>query len=599
MAALLAARLSNNLVKNLKFKLTQKFWTDSSITYFWIRGLPNRFKPFVKNRVVEIQQLTDPEHWFHCPGKENPADLVSRGLKASELINNTLWWEGPPFLKKRVDSWPQTFETSPEENLLEFRKKKEEIPSFCFSTSSNDLRINPENYSCFLKFLRITGLLTSSEIEEAEEFWVKFEQRKAYHSEILALESGKEIDKNSSIRSFAPFLDDKKVLRIGDRLENSEFDLEQKHPILLPNKCKFTELLIRNEHEGIFPGGVSATLPKIRNRFWIAGGRQLIKKIIKSCIICRKYSALPAKQITSPLPKDRVSESPPFSVCGVDFAGPIYAKTSNTPEKAYICLFTCAVTRALRRFISRREIVQTIYSDNAKTFKSANKELQFIFNFIQDPKIQNFIANKRIKWKFIMERAAWWGGFYERLVKSVKECLRKTLSKSLLTFEELTTILTDIESVLNQRPLSFVYSDFNEPEPLTPAHFLLPQKKIDLPLYYTETLFEHSNRSPLIKRKLFQMRLLQNFWTKWKEQYVLLKTAHWLTTSENQLNLQVQDVVLIEGAQKNKLLWSLGVIEEVYLGRDGKVWSCLVRTNGSRIRRPVQLLYPFEILNNA
>nr|XP_042912862.1 uncharacterized protein LOC122272894 [Parasteatoda tepidariorum] len=309
MAALLAARLSNNLVKNLKFKLTQKFWTDSSITYFWIRGLPNRFKPFVKNRVVEIQQLTDPEHWFHCPGKENPADLVSRGLKASELINNTLWWEGPPFLKKRVDSWPQTFETSPEENLLEFRKKKEEIPK----------------------------------IEEAEEFWVKFEQRKAYHSEILALESGKEIDKNSSIRSFAPFLDDKKVLRIGDRLENSEFDLEQKHPILLPNKCKFTELLIRNEHEGIFPGGVSATLPKIRNRFWIAGGRQLIKKIIKSCIICRKYSALPAKQITSPLPKDRVSESPPFSVCGVDFAGPIYAKTSNTPEKAYIYIMDVPV----------------------------------------------------------------------------------------------------------------------------------------------------------------------------------------------------------------------------------------------------------------
>ncbi|GFQ72529.1 uncharacterized protein TNCT_534251 [Trichonephila clavata] len=121
--------------------------------------------------------------------------------------------------------------------------------------------------------------------------------------------------------------------------------------------------------------------------YWIP---QLIRKINR-CLACKKYSVKSADQLSRQLPRDRISESPPFTVIGVDFTGPVYVKLGNDTEKSYIALFTCAVTRAvhielvtglstrkfilaLRRFLSRRSNCKTIYSDNASTFKCANKK---------------------------------------------------------------------------------------------------------------------------------------------------------------------------------------------------------------------------------
>ncbi|GBN10484.1 hypothetical protein AVEN_32936-1 [Araneus ventricosus] len=104
---------------------------------------------------------------------------------------------------------------------------------------------------------------------------------------------------------------------------------------------------------------------------------------------------------------------------------------------------------ALRRFLSRRGNCKVIYSDNARTFKAAQRELAYFTNILKDSKFQNFVADNGIHWKFIVERAPWWGGFYERLVKTVKEPLRKILGKALLTFEELSTILSEIEVIVN------------------------------------------------------------------------------------------------------------------------------------------------------
>ncbi|GFW13832.1 uncharacterized protein TNCV_1670481 [Trichonephila clavipes] len=80
MGALLSARLSYKISKTINYITSRYFWTDSSITYFWIKGSAARFKPFVKNRIQEIQKYTDPIEWRHCPGKDNPADLLSREL---------------------------------------------------------------------------------------------------------------------------------------------------------------------------------------------------------------------------------------------------------------------------------------------------------------------------------------------------------------------------------------------------------------------------------------------------------------------------------------------------------------------------------------
>ncbi|GFV15742.1 integrase catalytic domain-containing protein [Trichonephila clavipes] len=80
-------------------------WTDSKIVLFWIKGSSKRWKQFVANRVQEISELTDPDSWFHCSGRDNPSDFLSRGLSVDTLISNNKWWTGPAFL--RTDELPK------------------------------------------------------------------------------------------------------------------------------------------------------------------------------------------------------------------------------------------------------------------------------------------------------------------------------------------------------------------------------------------------------------------------------------------------------------------------------------------------------------
>ncbi|GBM79526.1 hypothetical protein AVEN_209499-1 [Araneus ventricosus] len=208
--------------------------------------------------------------------------------------------------------------------------------------------------------------------------------------------------------------------------------------------------------------------------------------MIRICLICKKYNAKPADQLSGQLPRDRISQSPPFKIVGIDFTGAILVKDNKETHKFYVALFTCAVTRAvhlelvsdmstkcfllaLRRFLSRRGNCKVIYSDNDRTFNAAQRELAYFTNILKDSEFQHFVADNGIHWKFIVERAPWWGGFYERLVKTVKEPLRKILGKALLTFEELSTILSEVEVIVNNRPLTYVE---NDPESRNLSHRL-------------------------------------------------------------------------------------------------------------------------------
>ena len=205
-------------------------------------------------------------------------------------------------------------------------------------------------------------------------------------------------------------------------------------------------------------------------------GRQVTRKVIRSCVVCRRIEGNPWPYTTgSPpdLPAERVSEDPPFSYVGVDFADVNSLKQSDRQEKAYVCLFTCALTRAvhlelthdmavesfllaLRRFAGRRGLPATLISDNAKIFKSSSK---VVTKVSRSAEVQRFLARNQISWRFIVEKVPWWGGFWERLVRSVKRCLRKTLGRSILNFYQLSTVLIEIECILNSRPLTDVEDD--------------------------------------------------------------------------------------------------------------------------------------------
>ena len=189
------------------------------------------------------------------------------------------------------------------------------------------------------------------------------------------------------------------------------------------------------------------------------------------------FDSRPCNQPAPPLPELRVKPTYPFAVIGLDYAGPLFV-VELPSHKLYTLLFTCTVTRsvhleltdslsvpdcllALRRFSTRRGLPSVMYSDNAKTFTSVANKLQNYFGLLSP------------EWKFIALRSPWWGGWWERLVRSVKSALKKSLGSRCLTKCELETTLIEVEACVNSRPLSYVDENPDLSNPLTPSHFLI------------------------------------------------------------------------------------------------------------------------------
>lgn len=196
-----------------------------------------------------------------------------------------------------------------------------------------------------------------------------------------------------------------------------------------------------------------------------------------------------------PLPKLRVQEAIPFSVTGVDFTGPLYVRSENGITKNYICLFTCAVMKAVylevvsdlseksflqtfRRFLSRRSLPHHMISDNATTFLASSETLSDLF---QSASLKAQFSQQGVEWKFIPKQAPWYGGLWERLIGLTKRTIKKTLGKASITLTELQTLAVEVEAVLNDRPITYVSSDCVDEEPLTPSHLLSRRKITSLP----------------------------------------------------------------------------------------------------------------------
>lgn len=185
-------------------------------------------------------------------------------------------------------------------------------------------------------------------------------------------------------------------------------------------KSKFAELIIRDAHAHIRVfHSVSHALVQVREGFWLLRARQTINGILKNCIIWKRCSPVPRDQTLARLPPACVKQANPFSVIGCDFAGPLFVKDSG--NKQYIFLITCAVTRNVhlelvdnlstdKFLLGFRRYYSIVYSDNAKTFKRSELERKNLWSIVTHPDVQEFFASHNNKWKYIIGRAAWWGG---------------------------------------------------------------------------------------------------------------------------------------------------------------------------------------------
>ncbi|XP_043188889.1 uncharacterized protein LOC122363540 [Amphibalanus amphitrite] len=190
------------------------------------------------------------------------------------------------------------------------------------------------------------------------------------------------------------------------------------------------------------------------------------------------------------LPASRFDMTKPFACVGLDFCGPLTVRKFRKTEKRYILLITCLATRALhlelvssmdtdgflmafRRFVARRGRPRVVWSDNGSNLVAGEKELKVCLDEWNQEKIVDELSQRQIDWRFNPPNASHKGGVWERLVSSVKRALRVVLGNQCVSEEVLCTVLTEIEFVLNSRPLTYVSTDIGDPEPLTPNHFVL------------------------------------------------------------------------------------------------------------------------------
>lgn len=512
------------------------------------------------------------------------------------------------------------------ESELEQKKHTNVLPTTS-SPPTTDAIFDARNYSSLTRILRITawvlrfvgkvrrqnnepGPLTAQEMDRAEQYWILHEQRKGFSREVECINNQRKMPPDSPLKNVSLMMDSSGLLRVDGRLQRSQLDYNEKHPIVLPKESFLAKRVVVQCHRQVFHGGIRDTLAQVRERYWVVGARPLVKKTLKECITCQRFSSRPATQVTAPLPADRISEAAPFEVTGVDFAGPLLVRGATT-TKCYIALFTCGVTRAVhlelvsdmsaasfllafRRFIARRGVPSTVYSDNALTFKKTSKDIAMLWAVIRNADVRSFIANTRVEWKFIVERAPWWGGFYERLVGLTKQALKKTLGTSYLSFEQLTTTLSEVEAILNSRPLTHVYTEPSEPDPLCPASFLTGKRLTSLPGLQRREIADVSCghlRNMLSSRT----QLLSNFWKRWTSEYLNELQSSKMHTGKTK-ELKSGDLVLLKESLQPRQLWKMGRVEKTFPGRDGKVRSCAVRVpGGSTFRRPIQVLYPLEM----
>lgn len=398
-----------------------------------------------------------------------------------------------------------------------------------------------------------------------------------------------------------PILDEG-ILRIGGRLSKASMPVSLRNPIILPRDSPVSKLILRDIHHQVGHAGRNHMLSKLRQRFWLPSANSSARSVIKSCVFCRKVQAKVGVQKMADLPKDRVTpDLPPFSHVGIDYFGPIEVKRGRSLVKRWGVIFTCLASRAIhlevasmlntdscinavRRFLCRRGPVLTIRTDCGTNFMCAQKELQTAANQLDHQRIHDALMNQHVKWLFNPPLAAHFGGVWERLIKLVKKVLLSVLKQQTLDDEMLHTAFCEVESILNDRPITTVSSDPNDLEPLTPNHLLQLNTKPLLPpgLFDREDLYS--------RRRWRQVQYLANlFWKRWTTEYLTLmqQRQKWTNTKRN---FKENDLVVIVDPTAPRSSWPLGRVVKPLPGPKGLVRSVVVKTKANIIQRLIDKL---------
>lgn len=307
---------------------------DSSPALYWLRKQPDSLKTFVANRVASIQRNTRVECWRYVNTKDNPADMLSRGIKPSELVNNKLWLHGPQWLSLPKSEWPPEQFPMKIPETVDLELKVCSISEYRDSLSLDKWNADEEvmervpllDYVDDLdRALRILAFIiryiiariakykppkvntrskkqkieppSKKEKAHAMEYFQRKAQEQHYNAELTALRKGKPIPEKSKLVALNPRLDSRGLMRVGGRLEKAAIDPDRKHLVIIPKQSRLAWLLMARTHKQHHHAHTQVIMHHVRQRYWIPQLRSEVKRFIRQCVTCVRNKPLTLEQL--------------------------------------------------------------------------------------------------------------------------------------------------------------------------------------------------------------------------------------------------------------------------------------------------------------
>lgn len=600
--AVLACRLAATIEQEHTMKPDRKyFWTDSSTVLLWIMSDARNYKPFVANRLGEIDELTRPDEWRYVPTSANAADFATKE-NVDDFSYTHTWFHGPEFLRLEKAHWPENKFTKAftHDDDVELKKATVAVISPLEPFPIPD----PKRFSSWTRLLRATAtLLAAIErwkkrngtvdavlMNKAETLIVRQAQIESFPDELRLLNEKKPLSKKSKILSLSPYLDHEGILRVQGRIDAAaDVSTTIKRPAILDGRSHVSRLIIMHFHVRAAHANNETVINELRQRFWIIHLRPSVRSVASKCLICRIRKATPIVPRQGDLPAGRLAHHcRPFSHCGLDLFGPIDVTVGRRREKRYGVIFTCMTVRAihlevvhslstdslimaLRRMAARRGWPTDLYSDNGTNLRGADAELNTL---------QTEAANSRVRWHFNPPLSPHMGGAWERLIRSVKTALKVILKERAPRDETLLTLLCEVEAIVNSRPLTHVSVNSVDDVALTPFHFLLGTSSNLTPI-------GSATENTLCSRKQWRVAqsLADMFWARWLKEVLPCLSPRTMRQTNDEDQLRVGDVVIVIDPASERGFWPRGVIDAVYPGADGRVRVADVRTSRGTLRR--------------
>lgn len=619
--AVTAVRTANTIKRELKMKIDKEtFWTDSNIVLGYIQNEAKRFHVFVANRVAEINQSTIPKQWCHVSSDDNPADIASRGASARELVENEKWLHGPSFLQEPdISHYIQKNQKS----SVAINPEDPEIRKVTHATTvSKSLVTKYTKFSCWKTLVKSMSILRAcirnkresgkawrapqisvQDLIDTEEFIIRTVQEAAFPAQEM----------EPSLKDLNPQLDEKGVMRIGGRAEKAAWwNYTQKHPAIIPKHSHVANLIIGEQHQQIHHLGYRSTLCAVRESgYWIVNGSCAIKKHLKDCLPCKKLRAQPGNQKMGDLPIERLERTAPFTHVGMDVFGPFYVKDRRTEAKRWGLVITCLYSRAIhlevledmttdclilamRCFMAVRGPISTITCDNGTNFVGMRNELSRQQN-LADEKMKQYLESNRIDMNFNPPKASHQGGVTERMIRSIRAILNGINLKYRMDTKTLRTVLFEVASIVNNRPLTgTAILDPNE-ETMTPNRLLTMKTPLVAPppgeFPMTDTIYS-------TKRWKVAQAVADEFWRAWRSEYwsTIMPRQKW---SEVRRNLKVGDIVMVMDESAARSDWKLGRVSRTTPGKDGLVRDVEITLGNKRLDKRGIPLEPSTVLRRS